>query len=57
MSKNKPPVEVEACIPPHMADLLGRCGFTPELDRVVLAAREAREAARLKSAEIEESQA
>jgi tRNA pseudouridine32 synthase / 23S rRNA pseudouridine746 synthase len=57
MSKNKPPVEVEACIPPHMADLLGRCGFTPELDRAVLATRDEREQAARKSAEVEESQA
>jgi len=56
MSKNKPPVEVEACIPAHMADLLNRCGFTPELDHAVLTARGEREEAARKGAESAESQ-
>ncbi len=50
ISKNKPPVEAEACVPAHMMALLSACGWTPALDEAVLRARQQREEARLKSA-------
>jgi tRNA pseudouridine32 synthase/23S rRNA pseudouridine746 synthase len=39
ISKNKPPVRVEAPVPPHMRDLLGACGWTG--DRIRPAPQEA----------------
>jgi tRNA pseudouridine32 synthase / 23S rRNA pseudouridine746 synthase len=43
ISKNKPPVEVEACVPPHMMHWLSACGWTPQIDAAVVAARRARD--------------
>ena len=53
LSKNKPPVEVEACAPDHMKALLAACGWTEGLDDAVVEAREQRERARLE-AKVEE---
>jgi tRNA pseudouridine32 synthase/23S rRNA pseudouridine746 synthase len=51
LSKNKPPVEVEACIPLHMRDLLSACGWTQARDNTILAARQTRAAEQMKRAE------
>jgi tRNA pseudouridine32 synthase/23S rRNA pseudouridine746 synthase len=48
LSKNKPPIEVEACLPEHMRALLTACGWTGALDEAVIAARRRREEAQLK---------
>jgi tRNA pseudouridine32 synthase/23S rRNA pseudouridine746 synthase len=54
ISKNKPPVEAEACAPAHMRDLLAACGWKQPLDDAVLVARRAREEAqRARAAEPE----
>jgi tRNA pseudouridine32 synthase/23S rRNA pseudouridine746 synthase len=50
ISKNKPPVEAEACVPAHMRDLLTACGWTPALDEAVLAARREKEEAQREKA-------
>jgi len=48
LSKNKPPIEVEACVPPHMRALLAACGWSEQLDDDVISARRRREEAQLK---------
>jgi tRNA pseudouridine32 synthase/23S rRNA pseudouridine746 synthase len=48
ISKNKSPVEVEACVPPHMRALLAACGWTEQIDDAVRLARRQREDAQLK---------
>jgi tRNA pseudouridine32 synthase/23S rRNA pseudouridine746 synthase len=48
LSKNKPAIEVEACIPAHMRALLAACGWTDALDEAVIAERRRREEAQLK---------
>jgi tRNA pseudouridine32 synthase/23S rRNA pseudouridine746 synthase len=48
ISKNKPAVEVEACIPPHMQALLSACGWTEQIDEAVRVARRQREHAQLR---------
>jgi len=50
LSKNKPAIGVEACIPEHMRENLKVCGWTEALDEAVLAARRGMEEARLKDA-------
>ena len=47
--KNKPAIEVEACVPDHMKMLLAACGWTPKVDEIAAAARQARENARLEA--------
>jgi tRNA pseudouridine32 synthase/23S rRNA pseudouridine746 synthase len=43
LSKNKPPVEVEACAPPHMKERLMACGWSQAMDDAIVAARRGRE--------------
>jgi tRNA pseudouridine32 synthase/23S rRNA pseudouridine746 synthase len=50
LSKNKPPIEVEACSPEHLRALLAACGWTGALDEAVIAERRRREEAQLKGA-------
>ena len=50
LSKNKPAIRVEACIPEHMRENLSHCGWTESLDDAVLAERRRVEEARLKDA-------
>jgi tRNA pseudouridine32 synthase / 23S rRNA pseudouridine746 synthase len=50
ISANRPAVEVEACVPDHMKDLLAACGWTPALDEAAVAARAVREAEQLRRA-------
>jgi tRNA pseudouridine32 synthase / 23S rRNA pseudouridine746 synthase len=53
LSKNKPPIEVEACAPDHMKMRLAACGWRQEIDDAVVAARLEREQARME-AKVEE---
>jgi tRNA pseudouridine32 synthase / 23S rRNA pseudouridine746 synthase len=53
ISKNKPAIEVEACIPAHMHALLTACGWTAQLDEAVLLARRQREAVQKDEAKVE----
>jgi tRNA pseudouridine32 synthase / 23S rRNA pseudouridine746 synthase len=50
LSKNKPPIDVEACAPPHMKARLEACGWTQAMDDAVVAAREENDRARLHAA-------
>jgi tRNA pseudouridine32 synthase/23S rRNA pseudouridine746 synthase len=47
--KNKPAIEVEASAPEHMKAALAACGWTPQIDEIVIAARQDRESARLEA--------
>lgn len=49
LSKNQPPVEVEACAPGHMTRLLAACGWMQAMDDAVVAARRERESEREKA--------
>jgi tRNA pseudouridine32 synthase/23S rRNA pseudouridine746 synthase len=48
LSKNKPPIEVEACVPEHMRALLSACGWTQAQDNAILIARQMRAAEQLR---------
>ncbi len=50
LSRNRPAVEDEACIPPHMRENLSLCGWTEALDEAVVAERRRREEAQLQAA-------
>ncbi len=39
LSKNKPPIEAEACVPPHMQQNLAACGWSAAIDAAVIEGR------------------